>query len=159
MKDTKQEGCRDLRRVRKGLDTSSESCRSSMVDHDEGMTLEPPRKRHEAQEEALGLPEHLSKLISAKTVRTKEAKDFSNSEIEQWDVMDTLPRKISIIEKEMTKNLTVQKDTEMIHRTVKSGTKISWYLKERQEHSVNSVDDEAYHRADLDDSRRCSQHC
>ena len=38
------------RRVRKGLDlqhpTSSESCRSSMVDHDEEMTLEPPRKRH-----------------------------------------------------------------------------------------------------------------
>ena len=30
--------------------TSSESCRSSMVDHDEEMTLEPPRKRHEVQE-------------------------------------------------------------------------------------------------------------
>ena len=39
----------NLRRVRKGLDlqhpTSSESCRSSMVDHDEEMTLESPRRR------------------------------------------------------------------------------------------------------------------
>ena len=38
----------------KGLDlqhpTSSESCRSSMVDHDVEVTLEPPRKRHEVQE-------------------------------------------------------------------------------------------------------------
>ena len=53
----KQEDCRALetsRRVRKGLDlqhpTSSESCRSSTVDHDEEMTLEPPRKRTEVQE-------------------------------------------------------------------------------------------------------------
>ena len=42
------------RRLRKGLDlqhpTSSESCRSSMVDHDEDMTLEPPSKRQEVQE-------------------------------------------------------------------------------------------------------------
>ena len=42
------------RRARRELDlqhpTSSESCRSSMVDHDEEMTLEPPRKRHEVQE-------------------------------------------------------------------------------------------------------------
>ena len=29
---------------------SSESCRSSMVDHDEEMTLESPRKRQEVQE-------------------------------------------------------------------------------------------------------------
>ena len=49
-----------------------------------------------------------------------KAKDFSKSEIEQGDVMDTLPRVISIIEKEMTKNPTFeQKDTEMIHRRVK----------------------------------------
>ena len=72
-------------------------------------------------------------------MRTKEAKDFSKSEAELVNVMDTLKRAISIIEKEMTKNPAfVQKDTE---------------------HSVNSVDDEAYHRADHDDSRRCSQHC
>ena len=38
--------------------------------------------------------------------------------------MDTLPRVISIIEKEMTKNPAFeQKDTEMIHRKVKRGTK------------------------------------
>ena len=42
------------RRVKKGLDlqhpTSSESCRSSTVDHDEEMTLESLRKRQEVQE-------------------------------------------------------------------------------------------------------------
>ena len=42
------------RRVRKGLDlqhpSSSESCRSSTVDHDEEMTLESPRKRQDVQE-------------------------------------------------------------------------------------------------------------
>ena len=45
------------------------------------------------------------------TVKTKEAKDFSKSEVEQEDVMDTLPRAIFIIEMEMTKNPTfVQKE-------------------------------------------------
>ena len=42
------------RRLRKGMDlqhpASSESCRSSTVDHDEEMSLEPPRKRQEVQE-------------------------------------------------------------------------------------------------------------
>ena len=42
------------RRVRKGLDLqhpfSSESCTSSTMNHDEEMTLESPRKRHEVQE-------------------------------------------------------------------------------------------------------------
>ena len=67
------------------------------------------------------------------------AKDFSKIETELVTVVDALQRAISIIEKEMTKNPTPkQKDTE---------------------HSVKSVDDEAYHRADLDDNRRCSQPC
>ena len=80
-----------------------------------------------------------SKSTAAKTTRTKDAKDFSNSEIKQEDATDTLKHAISIIEKEMIKTLvSEQKDTE---------------------HSVNSVDEEAYHRADHDDSRRCSQHC
>ena len=39
-----------------------------------------------------------------KTVRTKEAKDFSKSEAEMVDVMDTIQHVISIIEKEMAKN-------------------------------------------------------
>ena len=43
------------KRVRKGLDlqqpTFSQSCRSTKVAQDEEMTLEPPRKRHEVQEE------------------------------------------------------------------------------------------------------------
>ena len=45
---------RNSRRVRKGLDlqrpTSSGSCRSSVIDHDEEMALEPPRRRHVVQE-------------------------------------------------------------------------------------------------------------
>ena len=46
-----------------------------------------------------------------KTAKTKEAKDFSKSETELVGVMDTFQHVISIIEKEMAKNLTVlQKD-------------------------------------------------
>ena len=41
-----------------------------------------------------------------KTAKTKEAKDFDKSEAEMVDVMDTLQRVISIIEKEMAQNLT-----------------------------------------------------
>ena len=69
--------------------------------------------------------EHLSELTVAKAVRTKEVKDFSKFEIEQDKVMDTLLRATSIIEKEMIKNLSVEKDTETIHRTVVRETKIS----------------------------------
>ena len=39
-----------------------------------------------------------------KTVKTKEAKNFSKSEAELADVMDTLQHAISIIEKEIAKN-------------------------------------------------------
>ena len=39
-----------------------------------------------------------------KTAKIKEAKDFSKSEAEMVDVMDTLQHGISIIEKEMAKN-------------------------------------------------------
>ena len=68
-------------------------------------------------------------------MRTREAKDFSKIETELVNVVDTLQHAISVNEKEMTKNPAFEeKDTE---------------------HSVNSVDDEAYHRGDLDDSRRC----
>ena len=44
--------------------------------------------------------------ISPKAAKTKEAKDYSNSEAEMADVMDTLQNAISIIEKEMAKNPT-----------------------------------------------------
>ena len=40
-----------------------------------------------------------------KTVKTNEAKDFSKSEAELVDVMDTLQHAISVIEKEVAKNL------------------------------------------------------
>ena len=43
-------------------------------------------------------------MTAAKAVRAKEAKDFSKSEAEMVDVVDTLQRAISIIQKEMTKN-------------------------------------------------------
>ena len=43
---------------------------------------------------------------STKTVKTREATDFSKSEAEMVDVMDTLQHVISIIGKEMAKNVT-----------------------------------------------------
>ena len=48
----------------------------------------------------------MSPTVSTKTVRTKEAKDYSKSETEMVDVMDTLQQSISIIEKEKAKNHT-----------------------------------------------------
>ena len=53
----------------------------------------------------------MSPTVSTKTVKIKEAKDFSKSEAEMVDVMDTLKRATSNVEKEMAKNLTsVQKE-------------------------------------------------
>ena len=49
--------------------------------------------------------ESINKHIS-NSVNTKEAEDFSKSEAELVDVMDTLKHAISIIEKEMAKNTT-----------------------------------------------------
>ena len=48
----------------------------------------------------------MSPTVSAKTVKIKEAKDFSKSEAEMVDVMDTFQRAISNVEKEMAKNFT-----------------------------------------------------
>ena len=39
--------------------------------------------------------------------------------------MNTLPRAMSTIKKEISKNFTAQKDTEMIHLTVKKGRETS----------------------------------
>ena len=51
-----------------------------------------------------------------KTAKTKKAKDFSKSEAELEDVIDTFQHVISIIEKEMGKNLTVlQKEIDTRH--------------------------------------------
>ena len=47
---------------------------------------------------------NISPTVPTKTERTKEAKDFSKSEAELVDVMDTLQRTISIIKKEIAKN-------------------------------------------------------
>ena len=48
----------------------------------------------------------MSPTVSTKTVKTKEAKDYSKSEAEIVDVMDTLQRMISIIENEIAENHT-----------------------------------------------------
>ena len=48
----------------------------------------------------------MSPTVSTKIVNIKEAKNFSKSEAEMVDVMDTLKRATSNVEKEMTKNLT-----------------------------------------------------
>ena len=45
--------------------------------------------------------------LKPKPAKTKEAKNFSKSEAEMVDVMDTLQRTISIIKKEIAKNLTL----------------------------------------------------
>ena len=51
---------------------------------------------------------HLRQEINKpKTVKTQEAKNFSKSEAELVDVMDTLQHAISIIEKEIAKSLRI----------------------------------------------------
>ena len=67
-----------------------------------------------------------------KTVKTKEAKDFSKSEAELVDVVDALQHVISTIEKEMATNRTfLQKE-----------------IGSRNTNNATVVNDEAYHRAD-----------
>ena len=51
----------------------------------------------------------MSPTVSAKTVKIKEAKDFSKSEAEMVDVMDTFQCAISNVEKELAKNFTFKK--------------------------------------------------
>ena len=66
---------------------------------DPGAHAQPKQKRTRDQ------PGYLRQEINKpKTVKTKEAKNFSKSEAELVDVMDTLQHAISIIEKEMAKN-------------------------------------------------------
>ena len=48
----------------------------------------------------------MSPTESTKTLKTKEAKDYSKSETEMADVMDALQHATSIIEKEIAKNHT-----------------------------------------------------
>ena len=84
-----------------------------------------------------------------KTAKTKEAKDFRKSEAELVDVMDTFQRVISIIEKEMAKNFTfLQKEIgtrntnyATVALITKEDLNVNSFLQ-------NSVNDEAYHRAD-----------
>ena len=75
-------------------------------------------------------------------------KNFSKSEAESVDVIDTLQRTISIIEKEVAKNPTfLQKEID----TRNTNNVIADHHKEDlqcQESSANSVNGEAYHRAD-----------
>ena len=61
---------------------------------------------------------NMSPAVSTKTAKTKEAKDFSKSEAELVDVMDTFQYVISIIEKEIAKNPTfLQKESAQGTRT------------------------------------------
>ena len=54
---------------------------------------------------ATGIAASDAELAGATAVREKEAKDSSKSEAELVDVVDTLERAISIIQREMSKNL------------------------------------------------------
>ena len=75
--------------------------------------------------------------------------NFSESEAELVDVMDTLQRTISIIEKEIAKNPYIlaegNRHTEHEQRDGSSHHKEDVQC---QESSANSVNDEACHRAD-----------
>ena len=53
---------------------------------------------------AIGIASPCAELAAATAVREKEAKDKSKSEAELVDVVDTLERAISIIQREMSKN-------------------------------------------------------
>ena len=75
---------------------------------------------------------HVSDGINKDRENQNGAKEFSKSEGEWVDVMDTLQHAISIIEKEIAKNFAfLQKERPKV-----------------KEPSANSVDEEAYHRAD-----------
>ena len=72
-------------------------------------TTRSRRNRLNRSRSAQEIKKHVSDGIRAenkpKTSKTKEAKDFSKSEAELVDVMDTFHRTVSIIEKETAKNL------------------------------------------------------
>ena len=73
-------------------------------------------------------------------MKIKEAKDFSKSEAEMVDVMDTLKRATSNVEKEMAKNLTyLQKEIDTRNTNNATVALINNL-------SANSV--KKYHRAD-----------
>ena len=65
------------------------------------------RRTGSTEAEALKRSTSMSPAVSAKTVKTEEAKDVSKSETEMVDVTDTLRHAISIIEMEIAENLTV----------------------------------------------------
>ena len=68
-----------------------------------------PAHRLNRSRSAQEINKHVSDGVRAenkpKTAKTEEAKDFSKSEAELVDVMDTFQHVIAIIEKEMAKNL------------------------------------------------------
>ena len=69
----------------------------------------------------------IRKLTAARAVREQEAKDFSKSETPLLDVVDTLQRGISVIQKEMAKNTAfLQKkiDTRTINNVVAALTPV-----------------------------------
>ena len=125
---------------------------------------------------------HVSDGINKDSENQKGAKEFSKSEAELVDVMDTFQRATSIIEKEMAKNLAfLQKEID----TGKTNSIRTALIRMKTSRSIafSSVDDdEAYQRADhrrftrkhsrfrwdrsvlvrkdwhSENSRRCSQH-
>ena len=79
------QSCGNSIRVRKGLDlqhpTSSELCRSSMVDHDEEMTLEPPRKRPRCKK--------LRRRLSGRRREEEKKKHGGGSQKGETEVLET----------------------------------------------------------------------
>ena len=82
----------------------------------------------------------MSPTVPTKTVKTKEAKDFSKSEAEMVDVTGTLQRAISNVEKEMAENFTfLQKEIDTRNTNNATAAHINSF-------SANSV--KTNHRAD-----------
>ena len=69
-----------------------------------------------------------------KTLKTKEAKNFSKSEAELVDVTDTFQHAISIIEKEMAKNFTFLKKDRHTEHELRNGS-----AHHKQDLNVNSL--------------------
>ena len=69
-------------------------------------SVRDPGAQAQSKQKCTGDQQSMSPTVSTKTVKTKEAKDFSKSETEMLDVMDTLQHAISIIEKELAKSPT-----------------------------------------------------
>ena len=103
-----QEGSGDARR-KPNTAEEKETSRAKSILHEESnqiaTVLNSIHQLKIQEAEAHKRSTSMSPTVSTQTVKIKEARDFSKSEAEMVDVMDTLQRAIPYVEKEMAKNL------------------------------------------------------